>query len=74
MESTLTLPHHQNSEVFFSVAPAELESVLSEHPMVADCAVIGVTTEDGEELPRSEPIFLAVLNIVADQFQSIYYS
>ena len=49
------------------MAPAELESVLSEHPMIADCAVIGIAAEDGEELPRSEQSLLAVLNVVADR-------
>lgn len=37
---------------FYPVAPMELEAILSEHPVVADSAVIGVVTEDGNELPR----------------------
>ncbi|KAF2709871.1 4-coumarate-CoA ligase-like protein [Pleomassaria siparia CBS 279.74] len=35
------------------VAPAELEGLLLEHPDVQDAAVIGVPTNDGEELPRA---------------------
>ena len=35
------------------VAPAELEAVLLEHSAVADAAVIGVPTPDGDESPRA---------------------
>jgi len=35
------------------VAPAELEALLLEHPAVADVAVIGMPTEDGDEAPRA---------------------
>ncbi|KAG2753999.1 AMP binding protein [Suillus brevipes Sb2] len=47
----------------FQVAPAELESVLLQHPEVADVAVIGIESkEEATELPRayitpSRPIF-----------------
>lgn len=35
------------------VAPAELEALLLEHPCVADAAVIGLPTPDGDEAPRA---------------------
>ena len=37
----------------FQVAPAELEALLLSHPDVADCAVIGVLDEEGEEVPKA---------------------
>ena len=35
----------------FSIAPAEVESVLLEHPAVRDCGVVSRTDSAGEELP-----------------------
>jgi acyl-CoA synthetase (AMP-forming)/AMP-acid ligase II len=35
------------------VAPAELEALLLSHPLIADAAVIGVTDDDGEEIPKA---------------------
>ena len=35
------------------VAPAELEALLLEHPDIADVAVIGMPTPDGDEAPRA---------------------
>jgi long-chain acyl-CoA synthetase len=35
----------------FSIAPAEVESVLLEHPSVRDCGVVGRTDASGEEIP-----------------------
>jgi acyl-CoA synthetase (AMP-forming)/AMP-acid ligase II len=37
----------------YQVAPAELEALLLTDPRVADAAVIGVTGEGGEELPKA---------------------
>ena len=37
----------------FQVAPAELEALLLSHPDIADCAVIGVRDEEGEEVPKA---------------------
>jgi len=37
----------------FSVAPAELEATLLEHPDIADCGVIGVADADGGEAPNA---------------------
>ena len=41
----------QSRLTFHSVAPAELESILSDHPQIADSAVLGIF-QDGTELPR----------------------
>ncbi|MGC2110039.1 MAG: AMP-binding protein [Candidatus Korobacteraceae bacterium] len=35
----------------FSIAPAEVESVLLEHPVVRDCGVVSRTDASGEEIP-----------------------
>jgi long-chain acyl-CoA synthetase len=37
----------------FSIAPAELEAVLLEHPEVADCAVTGVQDDEAGEAPKA---------------------
>ena len=37
----------------FSVAPAELEATLLEHPDIADCGVVGVADSDGGEVPNA---------------------
>ncbi|MFC8271300.1 4-coumarate--CoA ligase family protein [Streptomyces sp. NPDC057271] len=37
----------------FQVAPAELEALLLTHEGIADAAVIGVTDEDGTEIPKA---------------------
>jgi len=37
----------------YQVAPAELEAVLLTHPSVTDAAVIGVTDDEGSEVPKA---------------------
>ncbi len=37
----------------FSIAPAELEAVLLEHPDIADCGVTGVPDADAGEVPKA---------------------
>lgn len=37
----------------YQVAPAELEAILLTHPSIADAAVVGVTDDHGEEVPKA---------------------
>jgi acyl-CoA synthetase (AMP-forming)/AMP-acid ligase II len=37
----------------FQVAPAELESLLLKHPLIADCAVIPVADDEAGEVPKA---------------------
>jgi long-chain acyl-CoA synthetase len=37
----------------FSIAPAELESLLLEHPEIADCAVVGVPDDETGQVPKA---------------------
>ena len=41
------------------VAPAELEALLLEHPAIADAAVIGIPTPDGDESPKAYVVLQA---------------
>ncbi len=37
----------------YRIAPAELESILMEHPAVRDCAVVGLPDKDAGEIPKA---------------------
>jgi len=37
----------------YQVAPAVLEAVLLQHPLIADAAVIGALDADGQEIPKA---------------------
>ena len=37
----------------FSIAPAELEAALLEHPDIADCGVVGAPDPDAGEVPNA---------------------
>jgi long-chain acyl-CoA synthetase len=37
----------------FSIAPAELEAIVLEHPDIADCGVVGVADADAGEVPNA---------------------
>jgi len=37
----------------YQVAPAELEAILITHPLIADCAVVGVPDDEAGELPKA---------------------
>ena len=37
----------------YTVAPAELEALLLEHPDVKDCAVVGVADREAGEIPKA---------------------
>ena len=49
----------------FQVAPAELESLLHEHPQIADVAVIPVIDEDAGEVPKAVVVARGALSAEA---------
>jgi acyl-CoA synthetase (AMP-forming)/AMP-acid ligase II len=49
----------------YQVAPAELEAVLLTHPAIIDSAVIGVTDDDGEEIPKAFVVRKPAANLTA---------
>jgi long-chain acyl-CoA synthetase len=51
----------------FSVAPAELEAVLLEHPAVLDAAVIGVSDDKAGELPKGFVVLRPEQTITAEE-------
>ena len=50
----------------FSVAPAEVEAALFQHPAVADCAVYGKPDEDAGEIPKALVILRQGEEVAAD--------
>ena len=50
----------------FSIAPAELESLLVEHPAVREAAVIGIPDEEAGEVPKAFVVQQPDHNISAD--------
>jgi acyl-CoA synthetase (AMP-forming)/AMP-acid ligase II len=51
----------------YQVPPAELEAVLLTHPDIADTAVIGVTDDDGEEIPKAFVVRRSGTRITAEE-------
>ena len=49
----------------FQVAPAELESLLLKHPLIADVAVIPIDDEDSGEVPKA--VVVAKAPLTADE-------
>lgn len=47
-----------------NVFPAEIEEVITGHPQVTDCAVIGIFSKEGTELPRAS---VSLLDKVSDK-------
>ncbi|MFC4502572.1 MULTISPECIES: 4-coumarate--CoA ligase family protein [Streptomyces] len=51
----------------YQVPPAELEALLLTHPAVTDTAVIGVTDDDGEEIPKAFVVRRPGTDLTADE-------
>jgi len=51
----------------YQVPPAELESVLLEHPDIADAACSGVIRSDGEEIPKAYVVLKEGKSLTADE-------
>ncbi len=51
----------------YQVAPAELEAVLLTHPVILDSAVIGITDDDGEEIPKAFVVRKPGANLAAEE-------
>lgn len=54
----------------YQVPPAELEALLLGHPKVADVAVIGVSDDDGQEIPKAFVVPAADVELTADEVMS----
>ncbi|TXK09961.1 AMP-binding protein [Microbacterium hatanonis] len=50
----------------YQIAPAELEALLLSHPKVADAAVIGVSDDDGQEVPKAFVVAVAGADLTED--------
>jgi acyl-CoA synthetase (AMP-forming)/AMP-acid ligase II len=51
----------------YQVSPAELEAVLLTHPAILDSAVIGITDDDGEEIPKAFVVRKPGANLAAQE-------
>jgi acyl-CoA synthetase (AMP-forming)/AMP-acid ligase II len=51
----------------YQVPPAELEALLLTHPAITDTAVIGVTGDDGEEIPKAFVVRQPGTDLTADE-------
>ena len=51
----------------FGIAPAELESLLMEHPAVMDSAVIGIPDDEAGELPKGFVVIRQGQNVTPDE-------
>ena len=51
----------------YQVPPAELEALLLTHPAIADAAVVGVTDEEGEEVPKAFVVRQQGAELTADE-------
>ncbi|MDQ6644623.1 MAG: AMP-binding protein [Chloroflexota bacterium] len=51
----------------FGIAPAELESLLMEHPAVMDSAVIGIPDDEAGELPKGFVVIRQGHNVTPDE-------
>lgn len=54
----------------FSIAPAELEAVLLEHPAVIDCAVTAQPDDEAGEVPKAYVVLRAGQEAAAEKLQS----
>jgi len=51
----------------FSIAPAELEALLVEHPAVLDSAVVGVPDEEAGEIPKAFVILRGEYSVTIEE-------
>jgi len=58
----------------FSIAPAQIEAVLLEHPAVLDAAVIGVTDEEAGEIPKGFVVLREGQSVISDEIMAFVNS